>query len=184
MPTPSLITLTLDRSLLEHRRALHIRRMRTAFFLYVDLLARLPAGADTIEVKPSVLAEAMGLPEGTVRSWLGHLRRAGYIGLQRMNGSVLVTLKQPTPTPERLAASIDEVSPRSFTVGRIQRALSESGSDEQIAAALSTHADLVIQRALAGALAPPSREIRRSRTALFLFLVNKHSHATENDPRH
>ena len=34
------ITLTLDRRILEHPRAYHLRRMRGALWLYLDLLAR------------------------------------------------------------------------------------------------------------------------------------------------
>src|SRR5438093_13193777 len=94
MSTPQPITLTLDRRILEHPRAYHLRRMRAGIWLYLDLLARLPAGAESFEVEPAAVGEEMGLEEGTVRSWLGHLRKAGYVGAQRLNGQVGDTLKK------------------------------------------------------------------------------------------
>src|SRR6059036_36647 len=95
------ITLSLDRRILEHPRAYHLRRMRAGIWLYLDLLARLPAGAETFEAEPAVIGRDMGLPEGTVRSWLGHLRKGGYLEAVRLNGKVRVTMKRvevPTPT--------------------------------------------------------------------------------------
>src|SRR6267378_8486418 len=99
------ITLTLDRRILEHPRAYHLRRMRAGLWLYLDLLARLPAGAEMFEVEPAAIGREMGLPEGTVRSWLGHLRKGGYLDAVRLNGKVRVTIKRvaaqespPVPT--------------------------------------------------------------------------------------
>ena len=180
MSNPQPITLTLDRRLLENPAALHIGRMRAAVWLYLDLLARLPPGSDTIEVEPVKLSEAMGLPEGTIRSWLGHLRKARYIEATRLNGSVRVRIRHsfvPGPTPGHSSP------PRFFTVGKLARALGESGYDRALEDALSAHPDHLIQRALAGALAVPAGEIRRSRTALFLYLLKHHAQQPDNDPR-
>src|SRR5438067_5429553 len=120
------ITLTLDRRILAHPRAYHLRRMRAGLWLYLDLLARLPAGAETFEVEPAAIGQEMGLPEGTIRSWLGHLRKAGYLDAVRLNGSVRVTLggvheptpsdQPPTPRPSRM-----------FTPEQLEDALGERG---------------------------------------------------------
>src|SRR6185436_20034921 len=118
MASPSTLNLTLERRLLRHPRAYHLRRMRLGLWLYLDLLARLPAGAETLEVEPAMVGAEMGLPEGTVRSWLGHLRKAGYVSAERLNGSVRVTIKkgfvpEPPVTPKE----------RFFTVAKLQRML-------------------------------------------------------------
>ncbi len=185
MTTPQPITITLDRRLLEHPQALHLRRMRTALFLYLDLLARIPADAEQMELKPAVIAADMGLPEGTVRSWLGHLRHSRYIGLRRLNGSVIVSIVRKQQRAATSDAPHEEVREdhHLFTLARVQRTLGEHGNDEQLAAALGEYAPLVIQRALAGALAPPASEIRRSRTALFLFLLKRYGQKTHHHPR-
>src|SRR5206468_12839450 len=103
MSSPQPITLQLDRRILEHPRAYHLRRMRAGLWLYLDLLARLPAGADTFEVEPAAVGRDMGLPEGTIRSWLGHLRKAGYLDAVRLNGKVRVAMRRaavPEPPTE------------------------------------------------------------------------------------
>ena len=171
MPSPHSLTLTLDRRLLRHPRAYHLRRMRAGIWLYLDLLARLPAGAGRIEVEPAAVGAQMGLPEATVRSWLGHLRKAGYVRAGRMNGSVRVEIRdafvhEPAPV---------ERPKRFFTAAKLERALTDRQSTAAFEAALERHPDSVIRRALAGALAPPEDQIRRSRTALFLYLLKRHA---------
>ena len=176
MPTPhDPITLTLDRRILEHPRAYHLRRMRGALWLYLDLLARLPGGARTIEIEPAAVAGAMGLPEGTVRSWLGHLRKAGYLEAQRLNGKTRVTIEPNKPAPE---APQPKRPARFFTAAKVMRALNERSDPGAIEDALDRHSDAVVRRALAGALATPAEKIRRSRTALFLYLLNRYAQDT------
>ena len=175
MSSPKPITITLDRRILEHPRAYHLRRMRAGLWLYLDLLARLPAGAVTFEVEPAAIGREMGLPEGTIRSWLGHLRKAGYLDAVRLNGAVRVTVKR-IGTQEPPAGQPTATSPtRFFTVGKIQRALGEPGNDEALQAALGLYSDSIVRRALAGTLAVPEAQIRRSRTALFIYLLKRHA---------
>ncbi len=178
MTTSSPITLTLDRRLIAHPQAVHLRRMRAGIWLYLELLARQPAGADSFEVEPASIGLEMGLPEGTVRSWLGHLRKSGYLDAQRLNGHVRVTMRRveapaprpaPTPTPD---------PGRLFTVASLQKALGEAGDEEPLQAALNLYADRVVQRALARTMAVPAERIRRSRTALFIYLLKRHAQDT------
>jgi hypothetical protein len=176
MSSPLPITLSLDRRILEHPRAYHLRRMRAGLWLYLDLLARLPAGAETFEVEPAAVGRDMGLPEGTIRSWLGHLRKAGYLDAIRLNGKVRVTMKRAAaPEPPSQSTVIPS---RFFTVAKIQRALGEPGNDEALEAALNLYSDAVVKRALAGTLAVPETQIRRSRTALFIYLLKRHAQDT------
>jgi hypothetical protein len=178
MSSPQPITLSLDRRILDHPRAYHLRRMRAGLWLYLDLLARLPAGAETFEVEPAAIGRDMGLPEGTIRSWLGHLRRAGYLDAVRLNGTVRVTMKRveiPTPAVQHPTESRPT---RFFTVAKIQRALGETSDETTLQAALNLHSDDLIKRALAGTLAVPETQIRRSRTALFIYLLKRHAQTT------
>ena len=173
MPSASTLHLAFDRRLLRHPRAYHLRRMRQGLWLYLDLLARLPAGADTLEVEPAVVAGEMGVEEGFIRSWLGHLRKAGYLDAERLNGVVRVTLKRGhVPEP------VEPPRQRLFTTSKLQRALGDPANTEAFEAVLREHPDIVIRKALAGALAVPDAQIRRSRTALFLYLLKRHTHAS------
>jgi len=175
MSAPEPITLSLDRRILEHPRAYHLRRMRAGLWLYLDLLARLPAGAESFDVEPAAIGRDMGLPEGTIRSWLGHLRKAGYLDAVRLNGKVRVSIKR-VEAPEPPPASVTPT--RFFTVPKVQRALGELGNEEALQAALSLYPDSVVKRALVGTLAVPETQIRRSRLALFIYLLKRHAQDT------
>ena len=170
------ITLTFERRLLEHPAAYHLRRMRLGLWLYLDILARLPAGQDTLELDPASVAADMGMPEGTVRSWLGHLRAREYLDVERLNGAVRIRVSRlglPEPPPKP--------TPRFFTVRKLARALGETGNEPLLEEALKSP-DELIKRALAGALAVPDGKIRKSRTALFLYLLKRHDAPTHPRP--
>jgi hypothetical protein len=174
------VTITLDRGLLEHPTALHIRRMRSALWLYLVLLARLPRGSNVLDVKPRETAEDIGLPEGTVRSWLGHLRKARYIEFERLNGSSRVTIRRADTKPE--PKPLPPLRP--FTLPRLVRALGEKGNRETLEAVLGQYPDDAIRQALARTLAVPTDKIRRSRTALFVFLLKRYAEKNPTHPRH
>ena len=176
MSSPNSLTFTLDLRLLRHPRAYHLHRMRDGVWLYLDLLARLPTGSESVDVDPVVVGKDMGLPEGTVRAWLGHLRKAGYIGAERLNGHVRVSINHASiPEPSMAAPA------RVFTVQKLQRMLKDNGNVESFQAALKLYPDPIIRRAVAGALAPPEEQIRRSRTALFLYLLKRYGPHNQED---
>ncbi len=171
------ITIRFPRRLLEHPRAFHIDRMRAAVWLYLVLLSRLPTGSDAVDIDPAELAGTMGLPEGTVRSWIGHLRKHRYVETRRLDGRIQIRVKR-----HAVAAAPDGPPPaRFFTIAKVEHALGETGHRDLIEPALASHADPVVKRALAGALAVPATEIRRSRTALFLYLLKRHAHEEPKD---
>lgn len=178
--TSEYVTIEIPRHLLEHPRAFHVRRMRAAIWLYLVLLARLPKGSDAVDVDPRETARAMGLPDGTILSWLGHLRKCRYIDARRQDGYLRVRVKRH-PVPARSDAA---VAARFFTIAKLEHALQETGHRDILQPALAAHPDPAVKRALAGALAVPASEIRRSRTALFLYLLKRHAHEnTTNDSR-
>src|SRR5881628_3664742 len=129
MSSRDAITLTLDRRLLEHPRAYHLRRMRLAIWLYLDLLARLSGRPGTVDLEPAAVGRDMGLPEGTIRSWLGHLRKGRYLRSEQLNGAIRITVDgQRVPsgeTPLRVQSAED-----------LARALGESGSESALQAAI------------------------------------------------
>jgi hypothetical protein len=154
--------------------------MHAALWLYLAILAVVPANADTVELKVQDLSTAMGLPEGTIRSWLGHLRKHRYLAVRSMNGLTRIRVKRHVPVdPPK-----EPPPERFFTVQKLERALGEAGYRKLLDDALATYPDPAVKRALAAALAVPAAEIRRSRTALFLYLLKRHAQDTPtDDPR-
>ena len=174
--TSDRITITLPRRLFEHPRAFHVRRMRAAIWLYLALLARLPKGSDAVDVDPKEAARAMGLPEGTILSWLGHLRKCRYVEMRRQDELIHIRVKR-----HPVVKSKEPAAARFFTIAKLEHALQETGHRDLLEPALASRPDPAVKRALAGALAVPATEIRRSRTALFLYLLKKHAHEEPSD---
>jgi hypothetical protein len=73
---------------------------------------------------------------------------------------------------------------RPFTLPRLVRALGEKGNRETLEAVLGQYPDDAIRQALAKTLAVPTDKIRRSRTALFVFLLKRYAENTSTYPRH
>jgi len=69
-------------------------------------------------------------------------------------------------------------SVRAIGFAKLQRALGDTANDEAFEAALRDHSDVVIRKALAATLAVPDAQIRRSRTALFIYLLKRHANAS------
>ena len=123
----------------------------------------------------------MGLPEGTIRSWLGHLRKHRYIEARRTNGTIQVRMKRSSHAPDAL--EVPAGPPRAFTTEKLARSLGEKRDTDALEEAIASYPDETLRRALAGTLAVPQQEIRRSRTALFLYLLKRHAHEAPNNPR-
>lgn len=174
------VTIALPRTLLFHPRAYHVRRMHAALWVYLAVLALLPPKEDVIELRAVDLATGMGLPVGTIRSWLGHLRKHRYLAVRSVEDRLRVRVQRrirmdppKEPEPERL-----------FTVLKLEKALGETGHRKLLTDALAAFPDADLQRALAQAIAVPATEIRRSRTALFLYLLKRHAQDNpSDDPR-
>jgi hypothetical protein len=170
MSPPQPTNLTLDRRLLEHPRAYHLRRMRAGIWLYLDLLARLAGRPGSLELEPAAVGREMGLPEGTIRSWLGHLRKGGYLKANRRDGAIEVTLDgRKIPADE---------SPRPMRVHSatsLALALGESGKELALEAALRLYPKKLVDRALEATIAVPQGQIRHSRTGLFLYLLKQYA---------
>src|SRR5258705_464363 len=60
-------------------------------------------------------------------------------------------------------------------VATLHRPLGEPGNEEALQAALNLRWDAVVKRALPGPLAVPEPQSRRSRTALFIYLLKRHA---------
>ncbi len=172
-------TIRFDRVLLEHPHAMHIKRMRSAIWLYLALVSQLSAGDDTIEIDPAALSDSMGLAESTIQTWLGHLKKGRYVAmLQREDGSVRLRIKHIQPEPSALKRRLEP------TVAGLERALGETGYRERLTEAIAAHPPPVIAYALDRATDVPRSKIRRSRTALFLYLLKHEDTNQENHSRH
>jgi hypothetical protein len=171
-------TAPIRRGLVADPKATHYRRMRQAVWLYLYLLlAANPETGRRLLALPLV-ARDMGLSEGTIRSWLGHLRKAGYVRVERVAGNTRVTIHrwrapkvvQEAPVTPRRASRRPE--PR-ITADRLAERLGASPSDPFFAEIVSTAPPGVLRETLEEVLAVPVARIRKSRAALFRYLIRQ-----------
>jgi DNA-binding transcriptional ArsR family regulator len=155
--------------------------MRQAVWLYLYLL--LAANPETGKrlLSPALIGREMGLSEETVRSWLGHLRGGGYVTLERQGDLVLVTVNKwrrgRAPSTTRLEKP--EPAKRQVTAGltpvKLARALGCAPGEPFLAEILAQEPPERIQTALEAVARVPEDRIRKSRLALFRYLLTKHS---------
>lgn len=182
MTKPDLVTITIERRILEHPDAVHLNRIRSAIWLYLILLARVEGENRSLVVDPSQIARSMGLKEGTIRSWIGHLRKGRYLDTHRTNGALQIQLRRFQPVPAQPTSN--STGTHELAAKRIARVLGEETDLDALEEIAKRYPAPAIRKALAATLAVPSERIRRSRTALFLYLIKRHEQTNTNDPRH
>lgn len=159
--------------------ARHLRAMKQAVWLYLFLLAAVGAGGERL-VNPTDVAVAMGLSEATVRTWLGQLRKAGYLVLAREGRYVWVKItgwkrgldSETAPQSAQPAkASISEPTPAKALALR----LGEPQEESLVQSLVTEFGQVAIEALLEKVLAVPAERIRKSRAALLAYLLkNRH----------
>jgi DNA-binding transcriptional ArsR family regulator len=174
-------TASLRRGLVADPEAKHVHRMRQAVRLYLNLL--LAANPETGKrlLSPALIAREMGLREETIRSWLGHLRGGGYVTLERQGDLVLVTVNKWRQARGRKATRSEKPEPATrrsrtgLTPVKLAQALGCAPGEPFLAEVLTQEDPERIRAALEKVTRVPEDRIRKSRLALFRYLLTKHS---------
>jgi len=170
-------TVSLRSSLVANSTGKHFRSMRSAIWLYLFLLSAVGKESGERLLDPAQVGEAMGISEATVRSWLGHLRKAGYVALQREGRFVWVRVLKwrqrssdsETDSPKSHQSHPDASIPTA--VSELAKALGEPPESPSVREILDTYDPEAIQAALAKVRAVPEDRIRTSRLALLRYLL-------------
>ncbi len=157
--------------------AKHVRRMRQAVWLFLFLIVSVNRQTGRRLISPVVVAQEMGLPEATVRSWLGHLRKAGYLSTQRQGRLVRVKIVRwpRIAVADAVTGDSGPAAGHAAEAHRLAEALGGNPDDPMWADVLRDHAPDEIERARKRALAVPAQEVRKSRVALFRYFLHAHS---------
>ena len=162
----------LHRGLVVDPAATHVKRMRQAIWLYLYLLLAVNPSTGKRILSPSHIAGEMGLKEETVRSWLGHLRRQGYVAIERQGDLVAVTvIKWPKRQPPAASENVNRKSP--LTPEALAKALGCDPSDPFLKEVVMGEDLARIQEVLAQVTRVPEERIKKSRLALFRYLLKK-----------
>jgi DNA-binding transcriptional ArsR family regulator len=174
-----LATILLRRGLVADPEARHYRAMRQAVWLYLYLLLAVNPTTGARLLSPAQIATQMGLNEETIRSWLGRLRKAGYLRVERQGDYLRVEMKRwQAPVRPAVPATADPkppvAKPRSgMTAELLARRLGEEPGDPFWEHAVETWDQTTIRRVLDEVERVPAEQIRKSRAALFRYIITR-----------
>ena len=173
-------TVPVRRGLAADPEAKHYRCMKQAIWLYLYLLLAVNRATGQRLILPAVIAREMGLSEETVRSWLGHLRKSGYITL-RSDGKLMrvrITKWSPDVGQPRDNREDSGARPRrpdgQLDPKELAQLLGGEPDDPFWIEAVTATKPQVLRQVLAEVTRVPGQRIRKSRVALFRYLLKKH----------
>jgi len=182
--------------------AKHYRRMKQAVWLYLYLIAFANLRTGKLMSNIADIAQDMGLGEETVRSWLGHLRRRHYVIVERQGDELLFKISKW----KNIITNVDSSLPQNKSKKKsdLPRTATHSGTKGELGICVpSKLADEivdqlqepsnrarfeeicrayplnVIEQALKEAKAVHPERIKKSRGALFVYLVKKYAQQEE-----
>lgn len=155
------------------------QRMRQTIWLYLYLILQLNPRTGRLLTKVSTISQDMGIKQETIRSWLGHLRRKGYVSVKRQGGYWLITVTGLKPIPETPPAKA--LKPGEVVNVEQQRLAQQIAQEFEDEGNLGYYEDLcerhpeyLINRAFSEVRKVPQSKIKKSRGALFTYLVKKY----------
>ncbi len=177
----------LQRGLVADREAKHFRAMKQSVWLYLYLLLAVNRETGSRLLSPDAVAREMGLREENIRSWLGHLRRQGYVRVEREGAHFLVTVKkwrqesvkEPLHSPRPPKKALEDASNTSSQlksrrdVNELARRLGADPTDGFLTEAAKEVDRATLEEVLATVDRVPEERIRKSRLALFRYLLEK-----------
>jgi len=155
------------------------QRMRQTIWLYLYLVLQLNPRTGRLVTEVSTIGQDMGISEETIRSWLGHLRRKGYVSVKRQGGYWLITVTGLRPIPESPPAKVlrpDEVVnvEKQRLAQRIAKEFEDEGNLPYYQDLCERYPEHLINRAFSEVRKVPELKIKKSRGALFTYLVKKY----------
>lgn len=82
------------------------QRMRQTIWLYLYLVLQLNPKTGRLVTEVSTISQDMGIREETIRSWLGHLKKQGYVSAKRQGDYWLIRVTGLRPIPENPPAKV------------------------------------------------------------------------------
>lgn len=164
-----------DTALVADPQGRHRQAMRHTLWLYLYLLAAVRSDGERL-VDPAEIGRHMGLAEATVRTWLGQLRKAGYVLLTREGPHLWVKLTRRGRVPDSTGASkrpmpVESGDPASPEAAALALRLGEPQAESRLEALLIEYGPGAIEREIGRVMAVPTERIKKSRTALLAYFL-------------
>lgn len=188
------------RDLIADPQAKHHHRMKNAVWLYLFFLTSVGPKTGRISTDPSKISEEMGLPIEAIQTWLGCLKKHGYIRVIKNRGQTVFQVNQwrkvkfvfdnsnsqSTTSEQSMENSHnhEEKKPPQNTLFhnravQIAKELKDEDSIPAFEKIVQKYPENLITKALIQVKSLPDEKVR-SRGALFTYLLKKY--AQEKQP--
>gem|GEM_PF-2243160 len=188
----------LFQGLIADPQAKHYNRMKGSVWLYLYLIAFSNLRSGKLIARLSNIAADMGLPEETLRSWLGHLRKWHYVDVEKQGDALLFkimkwqnisseletkalveTSKTQPAKKSKISQPVAQELPLPNNSAQLANYIANLLNEPTYQTAFETLCRLypqnIIQKALLETREIPSEKIKKSRGALFIYLVKKYA---------
>ncbi len=172
----------------------HHRRIRHAIWLYLYLLTLANIKTGKLTTRIADIANATGISEETVRSWLGHLKKWHYVSVVKnrdgfqfkinrwkeitnVNDADPIGLLQKTTKGPPKGREPKELFPQdpADLARKIAGDLQATDSITYIENLCRAHSRSIVLKAFKEARALPAEKVKKSRGALFVYLTKKYA---------
>ena len=183
------------RDLITDPQAKHYHSMKNAVWLYLFFLTSVGPKTGRISTEPNQIAEEMGLPIETIQTWLGCLKKHGYIRVIKNRGQTVFQVNQwrkvkfvfdnsnsPSATSEQSQENshtreVKKSPQNTLFHNRAVQIAEELGDENNIPAfekIVQKYPENLIIKALTQVKSLPDEKVR-SRGALFTYLLKKYA---------
>ena len=158
----------------------HYTRLRQGYWLYLYLLLKAHPDSGKLVMAPEKAASETGVKVETVRSWLGHLRKQGYLHARRQGQVYVLTLSNWSvgrnhSFPELIPDEDYENGYHELTPEELTKRLGNGDGLSFYRSLCDRYPQDILCRALSEVEAIPAERIKKSRGALFTYLVKKYA---------
>lgn len=193
------------RGLIIDPQAKHFLRMKQAIWLYLYLIVAANQKTGKLISSLSAISSENGIREETLQSWLGHLKKHGYVVIEKQGDLILFRLtkwsmvsklvdswnsqvevkEKKTIKPQRSAKTKGDESTNDEKgvlkteaeeqATRIAKEFNDEDNVEYYRSLCRDYPEKIIKKALDTVQCVPDNKIKKSRGALFTYLVKKYA---------
>lgn len=160
----------------------HYVKLRQAFWLYAYLLICADPGSGKLLVSSDKIAGQLNVKGTTIQSWLGHLNRQKYLSARHQTGSWAVSItgwpsERPSVKPVMISDDEGEKDdePDKITPSLLHERIGNGEGVHYYEVLVEKYPQDILRRALSDVMVVPASRIKKSKGALFTFLVKRYA---------